>query len=353
MRFRQGLVLLTAATLVAGACDTDGTVFSSPWSRIPDDEAVLGGAGNQMLGSVTSGGPGLVAVGWGESGGDQDAAVWTSPDGITWSRIPHDEAVLGGAGDQLMVDVTVGGPGLVAVGWDGPVGDQDAAVWTSPDGITWSRAPHNEKVFGEAGFQGMFGVTVGGPGLVAVGVDDANFAPGAAVWTSPDGITWSRVPHDEAGFGGAGFQAMGSVTSGGPGLVAVGSVGRFVDSDAAVWTSADGVTWSRVPHDDVVFGGAGEQRMRSVTAGGPGLIAVGWDGLVGNQEAAVWTSPDGITWSRVPRRRGGLGRSGSPVVDGGRDRRRAGSGGNRMGGVVVRSGRARRCGWRRRKTDRG
>ena len=36
--------------------------------------------------SVKTRGPGLVAVGLDASGSDRDAAVWTSPDGITWSR---------------------------------------------------------------------------------------------------------------------------------------------------------------------------------------------------------------------------------------------------------------------------
>ncbi len=47
----------------------------------------------------------------------------------TWSRVPHDEAVFGGEGSQLMLSVTVGGPGLVAVGGAGSGDDLDAAVW--------------------------------------------------------------------------------------------------------------------------------------------------------------------------------------------------------------------------------
>jgi hypothetical protein len=100
--------------------------------------------------SVTVGGPGLVAVGWDWSGGDIDAAVWTSPDGVTWSRVPHDESIFGGPGFQEILSVAVGGPGLVAVGLDEAGGDRDAVVWTSPDGITWSRVPHDESIFGGA-----------------------------------------------------------------------------------------------------------------------------------------------------------------------------------------------------------
>ena len=154
----------------------------------------------------------------------------------------------------------------------------------------------------------MWSVTVGGPGLVAVGSDGLDHMPtsqgkegaDAAVWTSVDGLSWSRVPDDPSVFGGLGNQIMKSVIAGGPGLVAVGSdrPGSW-SSVAAAWTSVDGVSWSRVPHDEAVFGGDGIQLMVSVIAGGPGLVAVGMAGAPLNFEAAVWTSVDGIDWSRV------------------------------------------------------
>ena len=84
---------------------------------------------------------------------DGSAAIWVSEDGITWSRVPHNETVLGGPGLQAMYDVTVGGPGFVAVGWDNPLeegSDASAAVWTSVDGLTWDRVPHDEAIFGGA-----------------------------------------------------------------------------------------------------------------------------------------------------------------------------------------------------------
>jgi len=243
------------------------------------------------------GGPGFVAIGGDSPSGQyepEDAAVWTSVDGVTWSRVSHDENVFG---DAEMVSITAGGPGLVAVGGD--------TVWTSVDGTSWSRVLYDEAVFGGASINS---VTVGGPGLVAVGEVSSD----AAVWTSVDGVTWLRIPHDEAVFGGADNQVMNSVTAGGPGLVAVGSDGAFegnvgrwfyefsAEVNAAVWTSRDGISWSRVPHDEAVFGdgddGMGSPQMLDVTAGGPGLVAVG----VNRGEVPVWTSIDGITWTPVP-----------------------------------------------------
>jgi hypothetical protein len=326
---------LVAVGSVGNDVDADAAVWTSvdgiTWSRVPHDEAAFGGVRGQWMSSVTVGGPGLVAVGsvgrfkegfeastageWEEQ--DRAAAVWTSVDGLTWSRVAHDEAVFGGAGDHEMNSVTVGGPGLVAVGTVETEQDRAAAVWTSVDGLTWTRVAHDEAVFGGVGSQRMNSVTVGGPGLVAVGVGaglmtvdegQVDWNATAAVWTSVDGLTWSRVlPQDDAIFG-RGSQVMNSVVAGGPGLVAVGNVKMGDDvptsraHDAAVWTSVDGITWARVPHDDALFGATGNQRMQSVTVTDAGLVAVGADGgfYATRGEAVVWTSVDGLTWARVP-----------------------------------------------------
>ena len=70
-------------------------------------------------------------------------------------------------------------------------------------------------------------------------------------------------------------------------------------------------------------GGEGFYQIHDVTAGGPGLVAGGlhdsgvreredqggflfldlFEGINLNFDAVVWTSPDGITWSRVPGNR--------------------------------------------------
>ena len=100
---------------------------------------------------------------------------------------------------------------------------------------------------------------------------------------------------------------MTGVTVGGAGLVAVGSAGLSPEAptgraSAVVWTSVDGLSWSRVPHDEAVFGGEGDQSVRGVAVGGPGLVAVGNDGTyhgTGDGDAVVWTSVDGFSWSRV------------------------------------------------------
>ena len=272
------------------------------WSRVPHDGMVFGGAGTQWMEGVTVGGPGLVAVG--SSG--RSAAVWTSTDGLSWDRVPHDDAIFGSGKETSMLSVTAGGSGLVAVGYEGSrfsdLGPQ-AVVWTSVDGLSWSRVRQDETVF--AGTW-MKAVTAGGPGLVAVGAENS----GAAVWTSVDGLTWSRVTQDTSIFGCPGGQGFGmtAVTVGGPGLVAGGlpDCANPAGAGTAVWTSVDGLTWSRVPDST----GPDGFLPWGVTAGGPGLVAVGFD----DANAVVWTSADGLTWSRVPNDDGIFGGQGDLLM---------------------------------------
>ena len=103
---------------------------------------------------------------------------------------------------------------------------------------------------------------------------------------------------------------MWSVTTFGSGLVAVGSASGIDPAfhgtgDAAAWISADGFAWSRVPHDPEAFAAPADWSgawMASVTAGGPGLVAVGATAqLQAMGEEAMWTSPDGITWTLLPQ----------------------------------------------------
>ena len=109
----------------------------------------------------------------------------------------------------------------------------------------------------------------------------------------PPAPTWSRVAHDDDVFGGPQRVHMTGVAAGPAGLVAVG--GDEGREAAAVWTSPDGQAWSRVECEGL--DASGPQFMRALAEGGPGLVAVGRDDDAGT--AAVWTSTDGLAWDRV------------------------------------------------------
>lgn len=257
------------------------------WSRVSDPEVFE--TDSVKTADIAAGESGVVAV--------VEHQAWFSPDGVSWSRVPEGSFT---ENADWLTGVIAGGPGFVAFGEDEST--SHAAIWTSPDGLAWTRVPDDPAVFNA----NMEAMTVGGPGLVAVGYDETTSNP--AIWTSPDGYTWTLVPHDPASFGEGNPDEMFSgmrindVAAGETGLVAVGyDMTELTPEElkvmAAVWTSPDGVTWTRVPHNPALFEGPPywpEAEVTGVAAIGDGFIAIGRIG----GGAQVWTSPDGTSWTR-------------------------------------------------------
>lgn len=248
--------------------------FGTPphWSVVTDPGA-FGGEEGQAILAITRGDDRFVAVGvegadpmsadalrhpveeW-----DQNAAFWTSVDGADWMRVPHDESIFGGDGGWVAEDVVAGGAGYVAVGWGGPRENIDAAVWTSTNGEQWQRITDGDLT-DTASAAAMYSIANTGNGLVAVGTawegDSDTGRDEPAVWTSADGLEWERIPHGDWALGGR----MYGVASSEYGVIAVGVVDEENGSAGAVWTSPDGITWSQHDGDPAVF--------RALTDGSP------------------------------------------------------------------------------------
>ena len=333
MRPRLMSVLALGALVLTGCGSTAGPsapAQSSPspaagWHRV---EALPGSQGGSAR-DVVATGTGFVAVG--SSGLRGPGAAWTSTDGASWQATPGEEALA-----TLPLDaVVVTGTGLDAFGadcagtgecvttnqvsFDGsawskvpdfvgatgaePVGFASnggrlvgvgseyvspnpvvyaGRAWTSPTGGTWTQVP-DSPAFAKAE---MNDVAVGPHGLVAVGSaqTDSEIGTDAAVWTSPDGLAWTRLP-SQPDFADASMFAISDSPSG---LVAVGQGAQ----GAAAWTSTDGTRWVRVADAPALHDAA----MHGVASGSSGLIAVGY----GHDSAVIWTSPDATTWTRVP-----------------------------------------------------
>ena len=263
------------------------------------DSELLEGPADQRLLAVTEFDGRLIAGGWEGT----DAALWFSEDsGQSWTR---SDAALG---PGMVRDFTVFGSMLVAVGAVGSIIDQtlqDAAVWTSADGQTWTPVD-DEDLRGTDG-QHIWSVGAVGRRLIAVGftyTSDGTYD--GAIWTSPTGSAdWSRV--DPTTFDEPGSQLLKGVaggTSGSP-LVAVGCEDDLErcdtgghDSDAAVWTSADGGdSWAKAPLESSWLVGEGVQAMYAVALQGSDFIAVGTHtAATGDLDGAVWISRDGRNW---------------------------------------------------------
>jgi DNA-binding SARP family transcriptional activator len=238
----------------------------------------------------------LVVLGSDASAGDFDAAIWISDDaGLTWARVDPEAEGIREPGDQGVRGVTSTGSKVVAVGFTRRRGDEDAAIWTSSDAEDWALAvPTN---LDEAGDQQMITVTNFRGLIVAGGVSDSGEGKEAVVWTSPDGQDWDRL--SDGSLSGEGDQQINAITSGGPGLVAVGEETIDGDENAAVWTSIDGTNWDRVEDPSGALGGSGSQQISAVADSDVGLVAAGNEVLNGTN-GALWVSADGTTWSRVP-----------------------------------------------------
>jgi hypothetical protein len=193
------------------------------------------------------------------------------------------------------------GSQVVAVGSDGNPHHQDAAVWTSADGLEWELA--DSPAFAASADQEVFAVRAVADRLVAVGITDELGTIDAAVWVFEAGA-WSRVPPES--LAAPDHQVMLDVAGGGGDvpLVAVGcedpewrcDTRSAASSDALVWMSQDGSSWELVPAQGRLAG-AGEQVMRAVVTYRGTLVAVGSiGGPLGDIDGGAWASVDGITW---------------------------------------------------------
>jgi hypothetical protein len=289
---------------------TDG---GTNWTRgVGQTPAVLVRPGEQQLTSVTSGSAGWVAVGGVTGGAPQHPVVIVSMDGSTWAAADTAAAF---AGSGLYTSqATASSQGYVIVGYQQTAGGGTvAAAWWSSDLTGWQRASEGAvgTLDGASGSREMLGVTAlsSGLGFVAVGVQGNS----PAVWTSPDGKTWSTSALPLPA--GAARAVLLHVAAAGRTVVAVGMA---QSQTGAVWpfsaqSANGGMTWSEgtlpVP--------SGVAQVTALAAADGTFTATGTFGTTpGHQDVVVWMSSDGATWTDVTPSGQGLAGPGIQAITG-------------------------------------
>jgi hypothetical protein len=243
-----------------------------------------------------SGGRPWLVAGTRISAGNSTATVWTSPHGARWSPQPLTSPGIDSHADA----VTAWGSRTVVVGSTGPADNQTAAVWIN-------RAPGSPFVQVPAADlpapPGYMSAVAGG----ALGLFAAGQAAGrVAIWYSSNGTRWTRLTAAERVVNGATDPHISSLTVASDGVFAAGWQQDGSHTDAAVWTSTDGVHWHPVLTAQAAFAGGGDRIITDLVAVGTGtvpfgFVAVGGVRLGTGWQPASWISPNGVSWSEPSR----------------------------------------------------
>jgi hypothetical protein len=260
-----------------------GTITQILASQPPETVEPAGGKGVRSLDAAAALADGFIAVGVAYVDGDADPVVVVSPDG---AQLSGENPGAGGAGTQRFRDVCVRGDSAIAVGTSGTGDDYDVLVRQRAADGTWSTPTHDGS-FGGGGNQQAYGCAAGEAGFVVVGSDDRSGDADARVWTSEDGLDWTRV---ESGLlGGAGDQwASAAAEVPGAGWLVGGTDTVEGDGDVALWRLLPSGEISRRDRGEPELGGTGQQSVSAIAVDGDRVIITGHDhGRVGIWESGV------------------------------------------------------------------
>jgi hypothetical protein len=309
-----GVTVTTGGTVVAGGSTGAGSQGQQPY-------LVLAGAHASTVsfaGIAGATGPSLDVTGIVVAGGRQIAvgtangfpAIWSARSSGHWT--PISSAALVRPGLAALTDVVHGPSGWLAVGGVVAAAPGHPIIVGSADGASWQAAD------GESAFAGP-GITVrqaaaGRSGYVIVGqqvipartIRKTTVRRGhkkvirqvipsrtvAAAWWSAGLTGWTTAGGDLAG---SSPRQMTAVTTGGPGFVAVGSVGKA----PAVWTSTDGKQWQLIQLGPP--GGASAAALQDVAAHGKVIVATGTQTTpTGTTPFAEYSTDGGTLWQPAP-----------------------------------------------------
>jgi serine/threonine protein kinase len=217
-------------------------------------------------------------------------AIWTSPDGLSWTLAATHGITPFEPGDTIDVVTNTAG-GFLAAGHQTSGGKQQAVIWTSRDGLTWKRLPALQL-----GLMTSDGISSNISFATTRG-NDTVISDSGSVWLSTDGgSSWTQVtvPIDhgaESSISGVSFDGSGLIAVR-PGLTSRGA------TDGVAYFSTNGQTWQYAGTIDA----AGGWKPGVVKGSNYGFVVTGQATAQG-QYVAYTSTGTGTTWQQT----GGLG----------------------------------------------
>jgi serine/threonine protein kinase len=251
------------------------------WALVSSLSLLSGTTSLTQLTSVTHGSAGWLAVGF--PGPD----VFTSADGISWH--PASGSIAQDLGSVLSISAAAGSAGyVIAAAQAKPGGGCTGDVWWSSNLTSWSKA---YDVNLAPGSFVVLSVAAGPHGFVSVGSRDGM----PVVWTTADGRAWTTRELPVASDLSAG--QVYKIAINGNHVVALGTQTTKAGTVPLAELSNDGGTsWQQR-----AFVSAGPGTLvTALTAVTGGFTAAGQFGATGQAGAAVWTSADGTSWTQSP-----------------------------------------------------
>jgi Protein kinase domain len=279
----NGLATAEGVQIAVGSADGYPAVWrqaqgGGSWTLASSLSVVSAYPGRSALTSVTHGPAGWLAV------GEPGPVVLTSADGTIWQRATGSIARdLAGASAVTAAANPAGY--VIAANPAGPGSSPGPDLWWSRSLTSWTRATEMGITSGSNQVQA---VAADAHELMAVGSDNGH----PAVWTTADGQTWTTIVLDLPP--GASAALLQQVAIDGDHVVALGQETKAGESVPFAEVSPDGgASWQEAP-----FGSAGPgTAVTALAAGSGGFTAATRSGGPGQQDAQIWTSATGSSWT--------------------------------------------------------